>query len=130
MATINLQTTLKVSPNDLWARVKDVGAISDLLDVITDSSLDGHVRSCTMANGAQLDETILSIDDEHRRVAYSITTSPFPIEVHASSMQVSDAGRGKSTFQWITDIKPDELADTLAPMLKGEITQLEGHYGT
>ncbi len=130
MATINLQTTLKVSPDELWARVRDVGALSDMLDVITDSSLDGYKRSCTMADGGQLDELILSIDDEHRRVAYSITASPFPIEVHAASMQVSDARRGKSTFQWITDIKPDELADALTPMLEGEIAQLEKHYGT
>lgn len=130
MATINLQTTLKVSPDELWARVKDVGAISEMLDVITDSSLDGHKRTCTMADGGQLDETILSIDNDHRRVAYSITASPFPIEVHAASMQVSDARRGKSTFRWITDVKPDEMADALAPIFEGEIAQLEKHYGT
>jgi hypothetical protein len=45
-------------------------------------------------------------------------------------MQVSAAGPGKSTVQWITDVKPDELADALGPMFAGEITKLEGRFGT
>ena len=130
MASINLKTTLAVSADDLWAEVKDVGGISGMLEVITESSLDGDQRSCTMADGGQLSETIISIDDENKRVAYTITDSPFPIQAHAASMQVTDAGGGKSTFQWITDVKPDELAGGLGPMLSGEITNLEQRFGS
>ena len=83
-----------------------------------------------MADGAVLAETIIAVDDEHQRVAYTITDSPFPIEVHAASMQVFDAGNGKSTFRWITDLKPDALADGLGPMLQGAVTGLEEQYGT
>ncbi len=130
MASINLETTLAISPNELWSKVKDVGGVSNLLDVIAKSSADGDQRSCTMADGAELTETIISIDDDHQRVAYTITDSPFPIQAHAASMQVSDAGDGKSTFQWITDVKPDELASALGPMLAGEVTKLEERFGT
>jgi hypothetical protein len=129
MASINLETKLGVGPDELWAQVKDVGGVSNLLGIITESSLDGDQRSCTMADGAQLSETIISIDDDNRRVAYTITDSPFPIEAHAASMQVSDAGDGTSHFQWITDVKPDELADALGPMLAGEISNLETRFG-
>ncbi|WP_372736926.1 SRPBCC family protein [Nocardioides sp.] len=128
MATINLKSNLEVAPDELWARVKNVGAVSDLLNVITESSLDGDKRHCTMADGGLLEETILSVDEDHRRVAYTITSGPFPVEAHASSMQVSAAGDGKSTLQWITDIKPDELAGALGPMLTAEMGQLEQHY--
>ncbi len=130
MATINLSTTLDVSAEELWSSVKDVGSVSGLLNVITSSSLDGHVRSCTMADGGELTETILSVDDDNQRVAYSITDSPFPIETHASSMQVRDAGGGKSTFHWITDVKPDAMVDGLRPLMEGEIAQLQGRFGS
>lgn len=130
MATINLHTTLAVSPAELWKTVRDVGHVSAMLDVVTESSVAGDKRQCTLADGGHLDETILSIDEDHHRVAYTITASPFPIEAHAASMQVSDAGDGRSTFDWITDIKPDELAGALGPMLSAEITQLEQRYGT
>ena len=74
-------------------------------------------------------ETILGIDHDNRRVAYTITASPFPIEAHAASMQVSDAGGGKSTFQWITDITPDALAESFTGLMSGEISGLEERFG-
>jgi hypothetical protein len=83
-----------------------------------------------MADGAELSETILAVDDEHRRVACTIAASPFPIETRAASIQVIDAGGGRSTFRWITDIKPDAVADGLAAMLAGAITSMEEQYST
>lgn len=130
MASINLQTTLAISPDDLWTEVANVGGLSGLLDMVTESSIDGDQRSCTLADGAELAETIVAVDDENRRVAYTITGSPFPITAHAASMQVSDAGGGKSRFQWITDVKPDELAGPLGAMLAGEVTKLEERFGS
>ncbi len=130
MATIHLETELAVAPADLWASVKDVGGVSGLLNIIAESSLDGDQRSCTLGDGASLTETILAVDDDNRRVAYTITDSPFPIEAHAASMQVFDAGDGRSTFRWITDIKPDALADGLGPMLAGAVSGMEEQYGT
>jgi hypothetical protein len=130
MATIHLETELAVAPDQLWATVRDVGSVSGLLNIVAESSIEGDKRSCTLADGAGLSETILAVDDDHRRVAYTITDSPFPIEVQAASMQVFDAGGGRSTFRWITDIKPDALADGLAPMLAGAVAGMEGQYGT
>ena len=130
MASVNLKTPPAVSADDLWAEAKNVGGLSGLLEVITESSLDGDSRCCTMGDGGVLAETIISIDDDHKRVAYTITDSPFPIEAHAASMQVTDAGDGKSTFQWITDVKPDEMADGHGPMLAGEISNMEQRFGT
>jgi hypothetical protein len=131
MATIHLETELAVGPDELWATVRDVGNVSGLLNIVEESSVDGDQRSCTLAGGGGLlAETILAVDDDHRRVAYTITDSPLPIELHAASMQVFDAGGGRSTFRWITDVKPDALADGLGPMLAGAVTGMEEHYGT
>ena len=130
MATIHLESTLDLSPAELWGRVRDVGAVSEMLNIIDQSSLEGDVRSCTLGDGAELSELILGIDDDHHRVAYSITHSPFPIDAHASSMQVFAAADGKSTLRWITDIKPDGLADAFGPMLAGAMTDLESRHGS
>jgi hypothetical protein len=92
---------LAVAPDQLWATVRDVGNVSGLLNIVDESSVDGDQRSC-----------------------------PLPIEVHAASMQVFDAGGGRSTFRWITDVKPDAVADGLGPMLAGAIAGMEEQYGT
>lgn len=131
MATIHLETELAVAPDQLWATVREVGNIAGLLNILDASSVDGDQRSCTLAGGGGLlAETILAVDDDHRRVAYTITDSPLPIELHAASMQVLDAGGGRSTFRWITDVKPDALVDGLGPMLAGAVAGMEEQYGT
>lgn len=130
MASIHLETEPAVAPEQQWATVRNVGGLSGMLNIIAESSLDGDQRTCTMADGAVLSETILAVDDDNRRVAYTITESPFPIEAHAASMQVFDAGNGRSTFRWITDLKPDALADGLGPMLAGAVSGMEEQFGT
>ena len=128
-ATIYGSVTAKLSAEELWAKVADVGQISDLLDVIHESSVAGDTRSCKLADGGQLSETIVGIDEEHHRVAYTITDSPFPLEFHAASMRVVDEGNDKSTLVWITDVKPDAMVDGLGPMIKGELDKLGRRLG-
>ncbi len=40
------------------------------------------------------------------------TEGPFAAEHHHASAQVLPAGEGRSRFVWITDVLPDDLADT------------------
>jgi len=129
MATIYGSVTVNLSAEELWAKVADVGQISELLDVIHESAVSGDTRSCKLADGGQLSETIVGIDEEHHRVAYTITDSPFPLEFHAASMQVVDEGNGKSTLLWITDVKPDAMVDGLGPMIMGELDKLGRRLG-
>jgi len=129
MATIYGSVTLDLSVDDLWAMIADVGGLSALLDVIQESSASGDQRSCTLADGASLRETIVGVDEENRRVAYTITESPFPLEHHAASMQALEARDGKSTFLWITDLKPDGLADSFRQLIDGELASLGKRFG-
>ena len=80
--------------------------------------------------GAELSEAIVAVDDALRRVAYTITAGPFPLEFHAASMQVSDAGGGRSTFCWTTDLKPDSLAEPFDGLMGAEVAQLSERYGS
>lgn len=116
---------MNLNPEQLWQRVSDVGGISGLLNVISHSELNGDQRSCTLADGAALTETIVAVDNVQRRVAYTITDSPFPLEYHAASMQVTDAGSGRSNFTWITDLKPDTLEEPFTQLMDGEMEQLK-----
>ncbi|MDX2019039.1 MAG: SRPBCC family protein [Deltaproteobacteria bacterium] len=129
MATIYLETSVNLPADQLWQKVADVGGISNLLDIIMESSCEGDTRTCVTADGGKLKETILGIDHQNRRVAYTITESPFGLQFHAASMQVLDQGNGKSSLRWITDIKPDAAADMMGPIFKGELEKVAKKYG-
>ena len=120
MGSIYAEARIDRPAEDVWAEVRDVGGVANVLDIVTTSSADGDVRSCTMASGNELTEKILSVDDEHRRVGYMVTEG-LPVEQHAASMQVFPEGGDACTVRWITDIKPDAMAEQLAPMLQASL---------
>lgn len=111
MASSYQEVHTEITAEELWSKVRDVGAIDELLpNFLTDSSLhDGGVRVCGLAAGGELREQIIAIDDEHRRVAYTITDGPAPLTHHHASMQVVAEGDG-AKLVWVTDFQPEEAA--------------------
>lgn len=111
MASSYHEVHTEMTPDQLWSKVRDVGAIDELLpNSLTESSLhDGGVRVCGLPGGGELRERIIAVDDEHRRVAYTITDGPAPLTHHHASMQVMAEGDG-AKLVWATDFQPDEAA--------------------
>jgi hypothetical protein len=120
MACIYAEVTVNRPASEVWDEVSDVGGVSKMLDIVAESSAEGDVRKCTLASGAEIEEKILSIDHENRRVGYTVTAG-LPFDFHAASMQVFDAGDGTSTLRWITDVKPDAEAERMAPMFQADL---------
>lgn len=116
MASIIMHIDVGTDVDAAWKKVSDVGGVTNLVSLISECRLDGDTRYCTMADGSKLTEQILSIDPTHRRLAYRITEGPMPIEFHCSTMQVFENGSG-ARIVWSVDIKPDELAPHLEPMM-------------
>ena len=124
MATIYREFPLSSSAAQAWKRLRAPEDIAKLMPMLADADVSGDVRVCNTVDGAKLRETILSVDDEHRRVAYAITDSPFGMEFHSASMQIVER-EGKSAMRWVTDVKPDALAEQLAPVIESQIPGLQ-----
>ncbi|MDT4887111.1 hypothetical protein FQZ97_1235310 [compost metagenome] len=60
-------------------------------------------------------ELLVALDDEHRRLAYTVTDGK--ATHHHASAQVFADGEGRSRFVWITDVLPDGLAAYIEPMM-------------
>jgi hypothetical protein len=61
-------------------------------------------------------ELILSIDDDARRVAWSMVGSP--MTHHNASAQVFAEPSGRTRFVWTADLLPHDFAATVAPMME------------
>lgn len=112
MATVQKAIDVEAKVEDVWDKIANVGSISELIDFITESQVNGDIRVCKMADGGVIEEKIISIDHALRRVSYCITNSPLGLEYHSASMQVVPKGAGASMI-WITDLKPDSMAQQL-----------------
>ena len=103
--------------SDVWRALGDVANAADTFPgILTDSRLQSaDQRVVTFSNGLVVVERILDIDDEHKRIAYSALSDNFVH--HSASMQLSDAGDGRTRFVWITDFLPHEAGSFLEPLI-------------
>jgi uncharacterized protein YndB with AHSA1/START domain len=110
MACIRKEIVIDASPEDVWAAVRDWGALHERLvpGFAVDTRLDGEDRIVTFGNGTVLREVLVDLDDETRRLAWSIIDGPYTH--HNASAQVFSEGDGHARFVWTADLLPNDLA--------------------
>lgn len=117
MASIRREEIVQVSAEHAWAMLRDVGRPHRVFaGVLVDGSIDGDVRTVTFANGMIVRERIVDIDEEMRRVAYTVIDGVF--EHHSASMQIIPEDAGCCRFVWISDFLPNERMQLVAPLVE------------
>lgn len=101
----------------VWDAVKDVGAVHTHLakGFVTDTVLEGNVRTVAFANGVVVRETIISVDEKKYRLAY--TASGGRATHHNAYIQVFRINENQSKVVWVTDLLPDEACAPIAQMV-------------
>lgn len=111
MATIRQDIILACPPASVWDAVRDLEAVHERLvpGYAAAARVEGDTRILTMANGAVVRELILGVDDELRRLAYSVIETPMPIKSHHATFEVFSDGDDGALLVWTTDALPDSL---------------------
>jgi carbon monoxide dehydrogenase subunit G len=117
MASIHKEILIDARPEDVWAAVRDYGAVHERLapGFVVDAHLDGDDRIVTFFNGLVARERLVGIDDEARRLAYSAVGGR--LAHHNGSIQVFAGDEGGSRFVWTIDLLPNELAELIGSMM-------------
>lgn len=112
MASIRRETLIDAPPDDVWSALRDWGALHERLvpGFVVDTRLDGDVRIVTFGSGTVLRERLVDLDDETRRIVWSVVDGPYAH--HNASAQVLAEEDGRARFVWIADLLPDDLADS------------------
>jgi carbon monoxide dehydrogenase subunit G len=124
MATIRREIAIEARAEEVWAAVRDVGAVHERLapGFVVDTRLEPGARVVTFANGLVARELIVDVDDEARRLAWAVVGSR-RLTHHNASMQVLPEGERRSRVVWIADLLPDDVAaDIRALMEQGMAT--------
>lgn len=90
--------------------MRDWGALHERLvpGFAVDAEIDGRDRLVKFFTGAIYRERIIDVDEDARRLVWSILDGPY--EHHNAAAQVLDAPQGGTQFVWIADLLPDETA--------------------
>jgi len=94
MASITREVLIDADPDDVWAALRDWGALHRRLapGFVTDTRLDGDDRIVTFFNGMVLREVLVDRDDAARRIVWSVVDGPYTH--HNGSAQVFAAEAG------------------------------------
>ena len=118
MATIRKEIFTTAAPAAAWDAMRDIGALHERLVVgfVVDTRLDGNARIVKFANGMEVREVIVGIDEKARRLAYTVVGGPFTHH-NASAEIVPDGDRGSCVI-WTADLLPDEIAANIDAMME------------
>ncbi|WP_019926823.1 SRPBCC family protein [Nocardia sp. BMG111209] len=112
MATIRHEVLIDASPRHIWDVIRDVGAVHRRLlpGRVVGTRIEGVERFLTFPDGHVVRELIVAVDDEARRLAYTVVDGARPaLDHHHASFEVQEAGE-RGRLVWTTDILPDSAA--------------------
>lgn len=118
MASIHRDILIDAPAAALWDAMRDVGALHTRLvpGFVTHCEMDGaDARKLRFANGVEVREVIVTVDDEARRVVWSVAGGR--LIHHNASAQAFDEGAGRCRVVWIADLLPDAMAPAIAGMI-------------
>lgn len=111
---------INVTPDEAWKVIGAVNGVDKWLAPIEACRVEGEKRYCT-ADGNEFEENILSIDNEHRELRYSIPKQQMmPVENILGSMKVNSSPNNNAIvdWQWQFDVEEDN-EKTAKEMLAG-----------
>jgi carbon monoxide dehydrogenase subunit G len=123
MASLHRDIAINAPPEDVWAAVRNFGAVHRRLapGFVLDAQLEGGTRIVTFANGSVAREVLVDCDDTRRRLVYAVISER--VKHYNASVQVTADGEAQgeacARLIWIVDLLPNEIA----PYISGQMDQ-------
>jgi hypothetical protein len=111
MASIHKEIPIDAHPDDVWAAVRDFGAVHRRLapGFVIEARLEGEARILTFANGTVARELLVDCDEARRRLVYAVISER--VRHYSASVQVLADGDARSRLLWTVDLLPHDMAD-------------------
>ncbi len=118
MGSITKEIKASARGEDVWAALRDYGAVHQRVvpGFVVDSVVDGDDRIVTFSSGSVARERLVTLDDERRRVVYSVIESQLGFTHHQASVEVMGRADGEGDGCWIVWTS-DFLPDAPAPIV-------------
>jgi len=109
MASIRKEIVLDAPAARVWDAVRDFGAVHTRVapGFVVDCTLEADARIVTFANGTSARESLVDLDDEHRRLVYAVRSER--VLHYNASVQVVAENERRCRLIWIVDVLPNEI---------------------
>jgi carbon monoxide dehydrogenase subunit G len=124
MASSKAEASIDRSPNDVWNALRDFGGLVGFMPGIDTCTVDGDIRTVgTM--GIEVKEQLRDLDDDTRRISYSVIESPMTnMTSHLATISVDAEGAG-THLTWEVEVEPDDLLPLFSGIYEQSVAALK-----
>jgi mxaD protein len=108
MPKIDNEIVIDRRPEEVWAILGDLGAVTRWVPGVTSARIEGMRRICTLEEGGEIHEEIADFSDLERCYGYEQTVHPLGFKRSVGALAVEPRGNGSSRVVWNAEL---EFAD-------------------
>ena len=112
MPSLRNEIAIAAPADDVWRILGDLTATPEWIPGVVEANVDGDVRVCRTADGAEIHERITARSDEARSFSYEQSRVPMPISGSRGTLSVADSGGG-SRVTWEAEFEAPEQVATM-----------------
>ena len=118
MASVRKEIETDARPEDVWAAIRDIGALHTRLvpGFVIATRVEPDARVVTFGNGMEIREPIVDLDDAARRLVWSAEGAG--TTHYNASVQVFEGTDRGSRVVWIADFLPHDQKDQIEAMME------------
>jgi carbon monoxide dehydrogenase subunit G len=127
MANGKSEISIDTDPDEIWKLIRDFGGLAQYMPGVDSCTLDGDVRTLQMM-GIEIKEQLRAIDDDTRRLTYSVVESPMNNLVsHEATIAVEPEGTG-SHVSWTVEVEPAEMLPVFQGAYDNAVSALKAKF--
>jgi uncharacterized protein YndB with AHSA1/START domain len=108
MPRIDNEIVIDRRPEEVWAVLGDLGAVTRWVPGVTSARMEGMRRICTLEDDGEIHEEIADFSDLERRYHYEQTVHPLGFQRSVGALAVEPHANGASRVVWSAEL---EFAD-------------------
>jgi hypothetical protein len=136
MAEVRESGELGASIDEVWKLVGDFAGLLEAMGLTVETEGEGVGQTRTFSlGGSQTVERLEDIDEGAKRLSYSIVEGSLPVTGYLSTMQLADAGAGRTRLDWTGRFEAapgggeDQAVAVVKAIYQGGIGFLQGRFG-
>ncbi|GAB2872108.1 SRPBCC family protein [Lentzea nigeriaca] len=127
MAYISKEIVIESSADDVWEVIGDfaTGPSRMAPGLVLDTKAETDERTVSFADGTVVTEKRVSVDQDARRIAYSVVGGTVAPEHDNAVMRIVADGERRCRMVWTRDVLPDELAESMGKVMAHSLTVIK-----
>jgi hypothetical protein len=136
MTEVKTEAEVGASADEVWKLVSDFGGFVEAFGLpVTTEGAPGVGQTRTITMGEPTVERCEALDVDARAIAYSVVSGPLPVRDYLGTMQVHEAGAGRSRITWDARFEPEgmseeDAAKVIQGIFDGGLAALQGRFGS